>query len=180
MRKQRGIENTSQGVAGGKGGFTWPKSKFFNFSVLHKRKNRHRPFLTVTVSGQIIKINNGRWPDSGKNAAQPDQRSGLFKGFGMLPNKQKRQFPVTPGIAVSSLCGNKDIACKVVNPPSTDKMFPLILVVTNCITTTFAKRSKRPLTISIRCGAVQIDPHHLPHQCGMDKLCPPHTDSING
>ena len=62
------------------------------------------------------KINSGRWPDSGRNAAQPDQRSGLFKGFGMLPNKQKRQFPVTPGIAVSSLCGNKDIACKVSEP----------------------------------------------------------------
>ena len=62
------------------------------------------------------KINNGRWPDSGRNAAQPDQRSGLFKGFGMLPNKQKRQFPVTPGIAVLSLCIYKDIACKVSEP----------------------------------------------------------------
>lgn len=48
-------------------------------------------------------------------AAQPDKRSGLFRGFGMPPNKQKQRFPASPGTAVSSLCGNKDTACKVAN-----------------------------------------------------------------
>ena len=47
-----------------------------------------------------------------QNAAQPDQRSGLFKGFGMLPNKQKQRFPATPGTAVSSLVGTKTLLAR--------------------------------------------------------------------
>ncbi len=58
----------------------------------------------------------------------------------MLPNKQKQRFPATPGTAVSRLCGNKDTACKVSEPPPTDRMFPLILVVTDCVITTFPKQ----------------------------------------
>jgi len=54
----------------------------------------------------------------------------------MLPNKQKQRFPATPEIAVSSLCGNKGIACRVSEPPSTDRMFPLMAVVTEFVTTT--------------------------------------------
>ena len=39
----------------------------------------------------------------------------------MFPNKQKQRFPATPGIAVSSLCIYKDTACRVSEPPSTDR-----------------------------------------------------------
>ena len=50
---------------------------------------------------------------SGTECVAPHRRCGS-KGLGRCPNKQKLGFPATPEIPVSSLCGNKDTACKVV------------------------------------------------------------------
>ena len=44
---------------------------------------------------------------------QPDQRRGLFKGLGMLPNKQNLRFPASPGTVVLSVCIYKRPACPV-------------------------------------------------------------------
>ena len=74
----------------------------------------------------------------------------------MLPNKQKQRFPATPGTAVSSLCGNKDTACKVSEPPPTGRMFPLILVVTNMVITTFGKRPSDPMCATGQAGRLYI------------------------
>ena len=76
----------------------------------------------------------------------------------MLPNKQKQRFPATPGIAVSSLCIYKDTACGVSEPPSTDRMFPLILVVSGGVDEVcpshFANGSFRTIVTNVRfrCG----------------------------
>ena len=91
-----------------------------------------------------------------RNAAQPTSVTRLFKGFGTLPNKQKQRFPATPGTAVSSLCGNKDTACKVSEPPPTGRMFPLILVVTNMVITTFGKRPSDPMCATGQAGRLYI------------------------
>lgn len=50
-----------------------------------------------------------------RTRSQPRQR-GCSRGLGCYPNKQKQRFPASPGTAVSSLCGNKDIACQVAHP----------------------------------------------------------------
>lgn len=39
------------------------------------------------------------------------QRETLFKGFGMLPNKQNLRFPASPGTVVLSVCIYKRPAC---------------------------------------------------------------------
>ena len=41
------------------------------------------------------------------------QRETLFKGFGMLPNKQNLRFPASPGTVVLSVCIYKRPACPV-------------------------------------------------------------------
>ena len=51
--------------------------------------------------------------------AQPAPATGLFKGFGVLPQQQKLRVPATPGTAVSSLCIYKDIACDFGDTPKT-------------------------------------------------------------
>jgi len=52
------------------------------------------------------------------------QRETLFKGFGMLPNKQNLRFPASPEIVGLSICIYKRPACPVAHgccfrPPST-------------------------------------------------------------
>ena len=59
------------------------------------------------------------------------QRETLFKGFGMLPNKQNLRFPASPGTVVLSVCIYKRPACPVAHGccfrrPST-KIFPTAL-----------------------------------------------------
>ena len=54
---------------------------------------------------------------------QPDQRSGLFKGFGIFPNKQNLRFPALPGTVVLSVCIYRRPACHIAHhhslrPPS--------------------------------------------------------------
>ena len=57
---------------------------------------------------------------------QPDQRSGLFKGLGILPNKQNLRFPALPGTAgferlyiqTPSLPSSESLYC----PPALDKI----------------------------------------------------------
>ena len=44
---------------------------------------------------------------------QPDQRSGLFKGLGILPNKQNLRFPASPGTVVLSVCIYRRPACHI-------------------------------------------------------------------
>ena len=41
------------------------------------------------------------------------QRETLFKGFGMLPNKQNLRFPASPGTVVLSVCIYRRPACPV-------------------------------------------------------------------
>jgi len=45
--------------------------------------------------------------------AQPAPATGLFKGFGVLPQQAKTGFRRSRRKPVLSLCGNKDTACKV-------------------------------------------------------------------
>ena len=70
---------------------------------------------------------------------QPDQWSGLFKGLGILPNKQNLRFPASPGTVVLSVCIYRRPACPVakacaIRQPST-KISPKVLTRTSvCVT----------------------------------------------
>ena len=67
------------------------------------------------------------------------QRETLFKGFGMLPNKQNLRFPASPETVVLSVCIYKRPACPVAHGccfrrPST-KIFPKALTGTSVCAT---------------------------------------------
>ncbi len=70
-------------------------------------------FFTLQGSAvSVFSCGAGTIAFGNRTRSQPRSR-GCSRGLGCYPNKQKLRFPALPEIAVSSLCGNKDTACKV-------------------------------------------------------------------
>ena len=72
-------------------------------------------FFTLQGSAvSVFSCGAGTIAFGNRTRSQPRSR-GCSRGLGCYPNKQKLRFPALPEIAVSSLCGNKETACKVAN-----------------------------------------------------------------
>ena len=80
-----------------------------------------RPRRRFLKPARLAYQHNRKLPRKGKRhffknpsgSQSRSQRETLFKGFGMLPNKQNLRFPASPGTVVLSVCIYKRPACPV-------------------------------------------------------------------
>ena len=73
--------------------------------------------------------------------AQPAPATGLFKGFGVLPQQAKTVFRRLRRKPVLSLCGNKDTACPVCTEFGTNLVIPSFQVPNLCTIRTSSDNS---------------------------------------
>ena len=79
-----------------------PRQRFFG---------KRQGWLTSIIANCPVSGNGIFQNPSGSQSRS--QRETLFKGFGMLPNKQNLRFPASPGTVVLSVCIYKRPACPV-------------------------------------------------------------------
>ena len=84
----------------------------FSLPPLAEFFRKWRGWLISIISNCPVK-GNGTFSKNPSGSQSRSQRETLFKGFGMLPNKQNLRFPATLEIAGLSVCIYKRPACPV-------------------------------------------------------------------
>ena len=73
---------------------------------------KRRGWLTSIIAYCLVN-GKGSFSKNLSGSQSRSQRETLFKGLGMLPNKQNLRFPASPGTVVLSVCIYKRPACPV-------------------------------------------------------------------